>query len=404
MLQTHHDFLSEFCIAGINYRKSDVIVRGKFSLTTEQCGLLLNEVVKKHIPGAFVLSTCNRTEIYGITSTPDELIELLCLHTQGRIKDFIEHGYTHKGLKAVDHLFKMAAGIDSQIIGDHEILSQLKMAVKFAKSHYCLNNFLERVSNFAIASSKRIKTETRLSSGTVSVSYAAIEIIKKRITDISGKKILLIGTGKFGNNIAENLKTYLPGSTLTVSNRTDEKAALLAEKCKAGFVPYKNIAEATNDADVILVSTSAETYTVVPSFLNKEKSRLILDLSIPQNVDPAVKNICGTVLMNVDEISVILNQTIETRKAELPKALQIIDETIEELKEWYTMQANGPVLRKIKSHLNGLMIEKTSEINKEKIHKTVSSLAIELKRQNNKGCQYLQALNNYLRPEYEANA
>jgi glutamyl-tRNA reductase len=93
MINTNHDFLSNFCIAGINYRKSDVIVRGKFSLTTEQCEQLLNEVVNKHIPGAFVLSTCNRTEIYGITSSPQELIELLCLHTQGRIKDFIEHGW-----------------------------------------------------------------------------------------------------------------------------------------------------------------------------------------------------------------------------------------------------------------------------------------------------------------------
>jgi glutamyl-tRNA reductase len=153
MNTTHQDFISNFCIAGINYRKSDVIVRGKFSLTTEQCEQLLQEAVKKYIPGAFVLSTCNRTEIYGISSSPQELIELLCLHTQGRIKDFIEHGYTHKGLKAVDHLFKMAAGIDSQIIGDHEILSQLKLAVKFAKTNNCINSFLERLINFAIVAS-----------------------------------------------------------------------------------------------------------------------------------------------------------------------------------------------------------------------------------------------------------
>ena len=402
MFNSHHDFLSGFCVAGINYRKSDVIVRGKFSLTTVQCEQLLNEVAQKHIPGAFILSTCNRTEIYGLSS-PQELIELLCLHTQGRIKDFIEHGYTHRGLDAVEHLFKMAAGIDSQIIGDHEILSQLKLAAKFAKQHNCINNFLERLINFAIAASKRIKTETKLSSGTVSVSYAAIEIIKEKIKDLSNKKILLFGSGKFGNNIGVNLSTYLSHCSLTICNRTDEKAAELAERCNAKFISFENLSEAANDADIMIVSTSAESYTVLPSFFIKEKERLILDLSIPQNVDPAVKNILGIELMNVDEISVILDKTIDKRKAELPQALRIINETIDELKEWYAMQANNPVLRKIKSQLNELAGETTTD-NKEKIHKTVSLLAVQLRTENNKGCQYINALNNYLHPDYEATA
>lgn len=396
MIITHHDFLPDFCIAGINYRKSDVIVRGKFSLTTEQCELLLQEVVKKHIPGAFVLSTCNRTEIYGISSSPQELIELLCLHTQGRIKDFVEYGYTHRGLLAVDHLFKMAAGIDSQIIGDHEILSQLKMAVKFAKEHNCINNFLERIINFAIESSKRIKTETKLSSGTVSVSYAAIEIIKAKIPELTNKKILLVGTGKIGNNIAGNIKTYLPDCTLLFCNRTDQKAAELAKKCNTDFIPFADLPNAANEADVVIVSTSSETYTVLPSFFTNEKERLVLDLSIPQNVDPTVKNLPGIELMNVDEISSILNQTIDKRRSELPKALRIINETIDELQEWYALQANNPVLRKIKSHLNELAVEKTP-VNKEKIHKTVSTLAKQLKKENNKGCQYINALNNHLK-------
>ena len=404
MLNKTPDFLSDFCVAGINYRKSDVVVRGKFSLTTEQCGRLLDELVRKHIPGGFVLSTCNRTEIYGISSSPQELIELLCLHTQGRINDFIQHGYTHRGLAAVDHLFKMAAGIDSQIIGDHEILSQLKIAAKFAKEHNCINNFLERIINFAIASSKRIKTETQLSSGTVSVSYAAIEIIKEKITELTHKKILLFGTGKFGNNVAVNLATYLPGCSLSVCNRTDEKAVLLAQKCKAEFSPFDNLPQAVDNADIVIVSTSSESYSVLPSFLTTVKSRLILDLSIPQNVDPAVKNVAGIELLNVDEISAILDKTIYKRKAELPKALQIISETITELKEWYVIQANNPVLRKMKSHLTELTAQKAYGSSKEKIHKTVSTLALQLKKEKNKGCQYIHALNNHLHPDYEANS
>ena len=390
------NYLAHFCIAGINYRKSDIKVRGKFSLTTEQCEQLLKEVVTKNFPGALVISTCNRTEIYGITPSPKELIELLCLHSQGRIKDFTDHGYVYQGIEAIDHLFKMAAGLDSQIVGDHEILSQLKAAAKFAKEQNCLNSFMERVINFAIQSSKKIKTETQLSSGTVSVSYAAIEIIKERIADLTDKKILLIGAGKFGNNIGVNLKTYLPGCKLSFSNRTDEKALLLAEKCEAEFIPYSALNESINDADIVIVSTSSEVYTVIPSFFTTIKPRLILDLSVPQNVDPSVANISFVDLMNVDEISAILDKTIDRRKAEIPKALNIIAEMIDEMQEWYGMQLHNPMLRQIKVHLNELPHDNGEESKNERIQKAVTTLAIQLRTQQNKGCQYIHAMNNYL--------
>ncbi|MBA3674104.1 MAG: hypothetical protein H0W75_03970, partial [Chitinophagaceae bacterium] len=204
-------------------------------------------------------------------------------------------------------------------------------------------------------------------------------------------------------NVAVNLKTYLPDCSLVFCNRTDEKASGLAEKCNADFIPYENLATTANDADVVIVSTSSETYTIEPAFFAKEKSRLILDLSIPQNVDPAVKNIVGIELMNVDEISAILNKTIDKRKSEIPKALRIIKETTDEVKEWYVMQANNPMLRKIKSHLTKLGEAETTVTRKEKIHKTVSTLALQLKKENNKGCQYIHALNNHLHPDYEAN-
>src|SRR5688572_17785954 len=188
MLNAHHN-LSHFYIAGINYRKSDVNVRGKFSLSPEQCEHLLRETILRQIPGAFVLSTCNRTEIYGISNQPRELIELLCMHTQGTVQDFIDHGYTFQGLAAVEHLFKVSAGLDSQIIGDYEILSQLKRAAKVARQQGCINSFMERVINYALQASKEIKSKTELSAGTVSVSYAAIEIIKEKIPQHSNKKI-----------------------------------------------------------------------------------------------------------------------------------------------------------------------------------------------------------------------
>ncbi|GAC1591117.1 MAG: glutamyl-tRNA reductase [Ginsengibacter sp.] len=393
----NRNYLSHFCVAGINYRKSDVKVRGKFSLTSEQCDLLLQEVLNKKMPGAFVLSTCNRTEVYGICSSPQDLVELLCQHTQGRIKDFLEQGYTMQGIDAVDHLYKVAAGLDSQIIGDHEILSQLKLATKFSKERGCINNFLEKLINFALQSSKKIKTETRLSSGTVSVSYAAIEIIKEKIINLSGKKLLLFGTGKFGNNVASNLRTYLPDVHLSICNRTDAKALDLSKKHDVNFIAHADLKNAANESDIILVSTSSETYTIHPEFFALNKSRLILDLSVPQNVDPSVKHVPNTLLMDVDEISLILNQTIDRRRAEIPKAKKIISETIEETISWYNMQQHSPLLKQIKLHLSELQYPGNEPVDKQdKIQKTVSTLAVQLRKENNKGCQYIHAMNDYL--------
>ncbi|MEO8412535.1 MAG: glutamyl-tRNA reductase [Ginsengibacter sp.] len=392
-----HQFLDSFCVAGINYRKSDISIRGKFSLLPEHSISLLDQAVKKRFPGCMVLSTCNRTEIYGICDHPNRLIEMLCIHTHGNLKDFVDHGYQYMGLATVEHLFKVAAGLDSQIIGDYEILSQLKLAAKQSKEHFCLNSFMERVVNFSLQSSKEIKTKTKLSSGTVSVSFAAIEIIKERISNLHNKKILLVGTGKFGNHIGGNLKNYLPGSSLLFANRTDQKALSLAKKCNGTFVPYKTLGKAANNADVIIVSSAADTYTIIPSFFTDAKTRLILDLSVPQNVDPTTEHLQGITLLNVDEISIILEKTISLRQAEIPKATEIINNTMIDLCTWYRKQAINPLLHIVKSQLFELseihLIDRPYE---EKIHKAVSSLAIQLHQQNNKGCQCISTLSNYL--------
>jgi glutamyl-tRNA reductase len=394
---SYNNSLNSFCIAGINYRKSDMDIRGKFSLSTDQTIEILRKSSIKNISGCLALSTCNRTEIYGICNDPNVFAQMLCDNTESNIEDFHAHGYTFQGIKAIEHLFNVASGLDSQIIGDYEILSQLKQATKVAKENGCINNFMERAINYALQVSKEIKTKTQLSSGTVSVSYAAIEIIKEKIKNLADKKILLVGTGKFGNHIAKNMKDYLPGCDITFTNRTDVKANELAGIYNSTFVPYKNLQHACNEADIIIVSSASESYSVIPDFFSTEKQRLILDLSVPQNVDPAVKEVDGISVLNVDEVSAILDKTISLRQAEIPKAKKIIAETLESLEEWHRLQFNNPLLRLVKSQLFQLnSVYSNDKKNDEKIHKTVSSLAIELKVKKDKGCQCISALSNYL--------
>jgi glutamyl-tRNA reductase len=394
---TFSSTLKNFSIVGINYRKSDITMRGKFSVSPEQSAQLIQNALSGNIDGCLVLSTCNRTEVYGICNSPEELSDLLCNYTNGTKNEFALQGYVYTGRDAIEHLLKVASGLDSQIIGDYEILSQLKHAAQVSKENGGLPGFMERAINFALQASKEIKTKTKLSSGTVSVSYAAIRIIKEKISDLQYKKLLLVGTGKFGFQIAKNLKDYLPGTQIFFCNRTDEKAYQLAEKLDAGFVAFKNLAAACDAADLIIVSASSENYIVLPSYLKTKKSRLILDLSSPQNVDPKVKSVPLTELMDVDEVSEILNETIMAREAEVPKALEIIDHTLNELEDWHRQQANSPLIKKVKSILVEINQSFGIEEDKEVMHKTIANLAVQLKTSTNKGCDCITTINNYLR-------
>ena len=179
--------ISKFFIAGINYKKTDAAIRGKFAINNDQYASLLTLAPSYGVNELFILSTCNRTEIYGVAEHADHLIKLLCHHTEGNSDTFSQLAYIKNGMSAIQHLFSVGAGLDSQILGDYEIVGQLKVAVKFARERGFIGTFSERLVNSVLQSSKAIKNNTSLSGGTVSVSFAAIQYIKENITDNNGK-------------------------------------------------------------------------------------------------------------------------------------------------------------------------------------------------------------------------
>ncbi|MBL7698463.1 MAG: glutamyl-tRNA reductase [Chitinophagaceae bacterium] len=386
--------ISRFQVAGINYKKTDAFIRGQYAVSPEKYELLLAEAARYGVNEVFVLSTCNRTEIYGVAPDVSQLIELLCSHTEGDEQTFTSLAYIKSGHDAIEHLFNVSAGLDSQILGDYEIVGQIKQAVKFSKERSYIGAFTERLVNSILQSSKTIKNTTELSGGTVSVSFSAVQYLKQNVKDIAGKSILLTGTGKIGRNTCKNLLDYLPVKNITLVNRTDKKAATLAEELGVQSAPFSQLAEEVKKADIILVATNSQTPTILARDLEGHGSKIIIDLSIPYNVELSAQHLPGIVLVNVDELSRLKDKTLHRRKAEVPKAKKIIAEQIGEFLEWHEMRKHVPVLRAVKSKLQEIHINPDQE----RIQKVINGMAVKMRRHNQRGCHYIEAINEFMAP------
>jgi glutamyl-tRNA reductase len=386
--------ISRFQVAGINYKKTDAAVRGQYAISPEVYKLILSNSTAYGIDELFILSTCNRTEIYGIASEATQLIDLLCAHTEGDIETFRSRAYIKNGTPAIEHLFNVSAGLDSQILGDYEIIGQIKQAVKFSKEHSRISAFMERLVNSILQSSKTIKNQTELSGGTVSVSFSAVQFIKEHVKDLANKSILLSGIGKIGRNTCKNLVDYLPVNNITLINRTDEKAAQLAQELGLKSAPYSRLTEEVKKADIIIVATNAQSPTILAKDLKGQNNKVLIDLSIPYNVEPEANELPGVTLVNVDELSKLKDKTLHKRKAEVPKAKKIIAEHISDFMEWHEMRKHVPVLKAVKIKLQ----EIHHNPDQERIQKVINGMAVKMRQHNQRGCQYIEAINEFMAP------
>ncbi|MEO7769104.1 MAG: glutamyl-tRNA reductase, partial [Ferruginibacter sp.] len=326
--------LSTFFIAGINYKKTDANSRGQFAISSDQYENLFSLASLYDVKEFFVLSTCNRTEIFGFAESASCLSDLLCTQTEGTTERFIEMAYVKKGHKAIEHLFNVAAGLDSQILGDYEIVGQIKRAVKFSKEKNFVGVYMERLVNAVLQSSRLIRTTTSLSGGTVSVSFAAVQYIKERVAKIANKKILILGTGKIGRNTCKNLVDHLGTKNVTLINRTEAKAAMLANELGLNYASIDELPKYISDSDIILVATNAASPVILSSHIENSGDKLIIDLSIPYNVEKCAQHLPNITLINVDDLSKIKDDTLYKRKAEVPKVKSIIADHINEFLEW----------------------------------------------------------------------
>jgi len=399
--------ISDFYVAGISYKKIEAETRGQFAISTEQYHSLLNKASAFGVREFFVLSTCNRTEIYGLADDVSNLTDLLCTETAGTLETFLSASYIKKSEAAIQHLFEVGAGLDSQILGDYEIIGQIKSAVKISKAKGFVGAFVERLVNAVLQSSKAIKNQTALSGGTVSVSFAAVQFIREHVQEISKKKILLIGTGKIGRSMCKNLVDYLESGDITLINRTPEKAKELAQELGVAFAPDEQMDEMVALADIILVATNADQPIVFADKLKTDQRKLIIDLSVPCNVEQTAGQLENIRLVNVDELSRMKDETLARRQAEVPKAKAILRIYIGDFMEWCEMRKHVPILRAVKTKLKEMhscrlylqqntLPNANTALGEERIQRVINGMASKLRVQNQRGCHYIEAINDYL--------
>ena len=346
---------SNFAVLSISFEKADAETRGKFAFFDENIKNFVNEIHDENLGDAFVVSTCNRTEIY--TTTPNYLLiaELYCKTIGVSLTEFMKYVNILKHEEALNHLFRVAAGLESQIIGDFEIIGQIKNAYhRFKKEKQNSNPFLERAINSAIQISKRIKNETGISNGAASVSYAAVHYILKNQTQISDKNILLLGVGEIGQNTVENLVKHVYKPNVKIANRSSDKAEKIAEKYKIPHIEFADFNNELKKTDILIVATGAQHPIINKTHFPNGKETLVIDLSIPNNVEKNITENQNVSLVDVDELSLHISETMIQRQKEIPKAEEIIKEMTKDFLEWEKKRKLAPNIHHFKAVLKNM--------------------------------------------------
>lgn len=332
-------------VIGLNHKTAPIQIREKLAFSSECLGVALKALCAcDSIQEGLILSTCNRVEIYAVVNDTQKglssLKGFICNFHKLEQGEINKHMYAFHNAEAITHLFKVVSSLDSMILGETQIFGQVKDAYFKARELNAVGRNLSSIFEEAIKAGKRVRTQTQIGKGAVSISTAAIELAKKIFEELKGKKVLIIGTGKIGELVIKNL--YSRGiSMVLVANRTFEKAQELAEAFNGQAINFEGITEALKDrnTDILISSTSA------PHFiLDAQKLRLIMqqrnhsplfiiDLGVPRNIDPQANAIENIYLYNIDDLAKVRDANIKERTQEAKRAEQIIESHISQLLE-----------------------------------------------------------------------
>jgi glutamyl-tRNA reductase len=362
-----------FIAVSISHHRASVEVRERLQLSETEMRILLEEL-RPHSE-AFVLSTCNRTEIYSIASDGESKDEKSLIdsilnvkkiqdHPQGAYHSYFE---THLSREAIRHLFAVIAGIDSQIIGDQQIFAQVKDAFRISAEANASGNFLSKLSQAAYRVAKRVITETTLNEGAGTISYAAVELARKIYDDLHSRHILVIGAGETGELAAKHFIERGAGH-ITIANRSIEKASAMLERIRSDgttrqfdVISLGALEEILPNIDIIISATSAPDYVltepVMKTALGSRKSSapvVMIDIAVPRDIDPAIAELPNVFLKDIDDLKTIVDRNAERRRQEIPKAEAIIEEELARFLESRSHLEVGPTIKELRDKFEAI--------------------------------------------------
>jgi len=354
----------------INHRTAPVELRELLHLNSDEIKALLEGIKKDLMKEAFVLSTCNRTEIYGIPrdnslSYKDLENYLLDFKPVNGVKD--EHFEKFFSCSAMSHLCKVSAGVDSQMTGDNQILGQVKEGFQMAEEKGLVSFLMKRVFDSATRVGKRAKTETDISEGAITISYAAIQLIEKIFSNFSKKSALVVGMGETGEIAARHLRDKGIGK-LAVTNRTFSKAEKIASDLKGEILPFETYKEKLHSFDIIISATSSPEYLItfedIKGMMKKRSNQavVLMDIAVPRDFDPKVKSIENVFYNDIDSLNMIVEQNLTRRREEIPKVHKIIVEEMVAFFSWYNSLEIAPTIKNLRDYFEEVRSEEVEKI------------------------------------------
>jgi len=392
----------------INHKTAPVQLRESLHLSDDEIREIINKAKDNFLKEGLLLSTCNRTEVYGIpVNSQTTHLELQKFITEYKSSTTTspENFQAFISRDSVKHLFSVTSGIDSMLIGDNQIYKQVKNAFNIAEEMQFVGFLMRRVFDSAIRVGKRAISETAISEGAVTISYASVQLIEKIFSNLSKKSALIIGTGVTGEIAAKHLRDGGIGR-LALTNRTFGKAEKLAADLKTAVFPFDTFNDHLHKFDIIISATSAEgiiiTRSDVEAAMKKRSfaSMVLMDIAVPRDIDPATKNIDNVFYHDIDSLNIIVEQNVTKRKEEIPKVEKIIDEELDSFFEWYNSLQSAPTIKSLRDHFDEIRAEEVEKninkfssedrerleiVTKRIINKILHHPTIELRKINERG-------------------
>ena len=377
-------------VIGLNHKSANIDIREKFSFTSDSASLLLRRIKKvRDILEVIVVSTCNRTEIYcESTNGADDIKNWLL--SEKEYKSFAKHLYIHQEEDAIKHLFKVVAGLDSMVIGESEVLGQVKTAYKTALDNKSIDGKLKRLFEYSFSVAKNIRTNTDIGGNAISFMYTSILLIKKIFSTVEEKKCLLIGAGEMTELALKYLKSNNVNE-ITICNRKEEKGKKLAMENGCRYSNLNNLSNIIHEHDVIITSTSSSLPLIgkgnIENALAKRSndSIVIIDLGVPRDVESQIKNLDNVYLYTIDDLGQIIEKNYKIREKSIKDAEEIIKFKIVEYKNWLSENNSTEIIKNYREYVdditNGIVIKaKKMAKNSEDINQIIDYVSETLKK------------------------